>query len=191
VINRKFWPFPLLVLLLVGCSPETISLIAPLGTAQHHVNAGRHLLAYGKPEAALREFARARELDPRFVPAMIGEALAHGLNGDFALAMESLDRANAAADATDAKVAVHIGLMRIYSLGREKIRPDWFNAVESEFAAALANNPRSGEAYFYMGQTHEQAANQAKAAVMYERVIELGQSHVPEAAANLARLRSR
>jgi len=191
VVYRCGWFFWLLVVLLAGCGPETISLIAPLGTAQHHVNAGHRLLDYGKPEAALREFSRARDLNPDFVPAYLGEALAHANDRRFDLAMENMHRANLMAGSADEKVAVHVGYMRIYTMGRDAVIIDWLKGTESEFAAALANNSRSAEAFYYMGEAYRQAGLNAKAATMYQRVVELEKGYTEAAGEKLAEVKGR
>jgi len=191
VVKRCGWLLGLIVIVLAGCGPETISLVAPLGSAQHHVNAGHNLLTYGKSDAALQEFTRARDIRPDFVPAYVGQAMAHGLRGNFDLALENMHRANVMAESTEEKVGVHVGYMRIYTLGREAVIVNWLKGVESEFAAALANNPRSAEAFFYMGEAYRQAANNARAVDMYQRVLDLGKGLTGEAKEKLAVLKAR
>ncbi len=53
-----------------------------LDTPVHHVNNGNTLLKSGKIDDALREFNRARELDPNYSAAYVGLSLVYGLKGD-------------------------------------------------------------------------------------------------------------
>lgn len=191
MVYRCSWRVWALVIVMAGCGPQTISLVAPLGTAQHHVNAGHNLLSYGKTEAALREFGRARDLSPDFVPAHVGQAMANGIAGNYALALENMHRANLLADSTEEKVGVHVGYMRLYTMGRDAVIVDWLKGTESEFAAALANNPRSAEAFYFMGEAYRQAGHNAKAADMYQRVVELNKGCVDEATEKLAGLKGK
>ena len=72
---RKLLPLlPLVCLLtLVSCGPETILLRPNLDSPSQHVDNGYKLMAYGKTDAAVREFKRSIELDAEYAPAYVGQ----------------------------------------------------------------------------------------------------------------------
>jgi tetratricopeptide (TPR) repeat protein len=53
-----------------------------LDTPVNHVNNGNILLKAGKIDDALREFSRAKKLDPNYSPAYVGLGLVYGIKGD-------------------------------------------------------------------------------------------------------------
>lgn len=81
------------MVLLWGCGPETIWLRPGLDTPSQHVSNGHQLLKRAKVEDAVREFERARELDPAYSPAFVGLAIARGRSGDVRGGLEILEQA--------------------------------------------------------------------------------------------------
>ena len=63
----------------ISCGPKTILLRPRLDTPAHHIDNGYKLMAYGKIEAAIREFERAKELDASCAPAYVGLGIAYGM----------------------------------------------------------------------------------------------------------------
>jgi tetratricopeptide (TPR) repeat protein len=70
------------VFLLLSCATTPMGTNSWLDTPVHHVNNGNTLLKSGKIDDALREFNRARELDPNYSSAYVGLSLVYGLKGD-------------------------------------------------------------------------------------------------------------
>jgi tetratricopeptide (TPR) repeat protein len=64
---------------------------------------GEVLLRQGDSAGALRDFARARELDPKLKGVLLSRALAQYLSGDRSAALQSLDRAAASGLADEAR----------------------------------------------------------------------------------------
>jgi tetratricopeptide (TPR) repeat protein len=79
--------------LIVGCGPDTIFLRQGLDTPAQHVENGHQLLQRGKLEDALREFNRAKELDPLCVKAYVGLSIALARRGDLTAASATMDQA--------------------------------------------------------------------------------------------------
>jgi tetratricopeptide (TPR) repeat protein len=67
-----------------ACGPETILLRPSLDTPAHHVENGYKLMAYGKIDAAMQEFSRAKELNETYAPAYVGLGIACGKKGQLA-----------------------------------------------------------------------------------------------------------
>ena len=72
----------LYVFFLYACAPTSMESNYWLDTPVHHVRNGNTLLKAGKIDDALREFNRAKELDPDYSPAYVGLSLVYGLRGD-------------------------------------------------------------------------------------------------------------
>ena len=85
--SMKFWKrylflAGLCVFFLFACAPTTMERNSWLDTPVHHVKNGNTLLKSGKIDDALREFNRAKELDPNYSSAYVGLSLVYGLKGD-------------------------------------------------------------------------------------------------------------
>ena len=72
----------IIVLIIVGCGPDTIFVRPELDTPALHVSNGNRFLEQDKWEDARREFERAKYLDPYCTEAYIGLAIGYGRNGN-------------------------------------------------------------------------------------------------------------
>lgn len=100
----------IMVILIMGCGPDTIFLRPALDTPQQHVKNGHNLLARGKLDAANAEFVRAKSLDHRYAPAYVGLALVQGHRGDVRGGLETLNQAMGLAATSDEIAAVNQGI---------------------------------------------------------------------------------
>ena len=82
-----------MLLLTIGCGPDSIFIRQGLDTPSHHVNNGNQFLNSEKFDAALDEFNRAIELDPNFSPAYVGLGLIAGHSGDPEKGLEIMEKA--------------------------------------------------------------------------------------------------
>ena len=80
--KQYFFLAGLCVFFLFACATTPTGTNAWLDTPVHHVNNGNTLLKSGKIDDALREFNRAKELDPNYSSAYVGLSLVYGLKGD-------------------------------------------------------------------------------------------------------------
>lgn len=94
---------------MASCGPETIFLKPPLDTPQRHVENGNKFLSHGKISDAKREFEQAKTLDPQYVPAIIGDALAHGYAGEKEASLRLMQKAQGMAETQKDKTAVKKG----------------------------------------------------------------------------------
>ena len=78
---------------LYACAPASMESNYWLDTPEHHVHNGNTLLKAGKVDDALREYSRAKELDPNYLPAYVGLSLVYGLKGDDATSAMYLKKA--------------------------------------------------------------------------------------------------
>ena len=103
-------------IVIIGCGPETIRLMAGLDTPSHHVYNGKNLLQRGKFEAARQEFTRATELDPNYSPAYVGLGLVFGRQGDIEKAYEYMAMAEELATDEEQKADVADGYEELNEL---------------------------------------------------------------------------
>lgn len=110
---QSFW---WVLILLIGCGPDTIFLRPALDTPAQHLVNGNTLLDQGKWRDAGREFERARELDPFFTEAYVGMAMALGHEGDFETAARVLDQARQTAMSAEQREHVAKGEAQLHQM---------------------------------------------------------------------------
>lgn len=79
---RHALPIVFLLGIIASCSPTAVNLKSGIDTPRQHVENGMKLLEAGKPADALREFNRAKELDPNYPPVYVGLGLTAGMQGE-------------------------------------------------------------------------------------------------------------
>jgi lipoprotein NlpI len=135
----------------------------------------------GKIEAAVREFNRAKELDPSFAPAHIGMGMAYGFQRKFEKALTALDTAGNNINGKEERIDLLTARMRIYLMGREKMDPGWLSVIETNFKEARNLAPNNPELYFFMGLAYKMANDYNKAADQFSKVLRLDKGYVEEA----------
>ena len=101
------------LLTLVSCGPETIILRPSLDSPVQHVDNGYKLMAYGKTDAAIREFKRSMELDSGYAPAYVGLGIVYGMEGDLARGRILMEKARTLARSEEHKKEVEMGFERL------------------------------------------------------------------------------
>ena len=169
------------IFFLSACGPQAVAPEAEFDTPAHHVKNGHKLLKSGQIDAALREFNRAKELDPKHSPAYVGLGLVHGVKGEFDNGFKAMKMAQRYADGKEQKVAVNVGYMRLYIMGGEKVQKNWLQEVNARFNNAIGYIPDLPEPYFYMGVAYKNSYKFQKAAANFTKVLELDKGFVKEA----------
>ncbi len=169
------------IFFLSACGPQAVAPEAEFDTPAHHVKNGHKLLKSGKTDAALREFNRARELDPKHSPAYVGLGLVQGVQGEFDQGFKAMKMAQRYADGQEQKVDVDVGYMRLYIMGGEKVEKNWLKEVNTSFNNAIRYIPDLPEPYFYMGVAYKNSYKFPKAAANFTKVLELDKGFVAEA----------
>jgi tetratricopeptide (TPR) repeat protein len=108
-------------LALVSCGPETILLRPSLDTPSHHVDNGYKLMAYGKTDAAVREFKRSMELNPEYAPAYVGLGIVYGMQGDLEQGRTLMRKAKSLARNGEQKKEVEMGFERLDYIEAEEL----------------------------------------------------------------------
>ena len=107
------------LLTLVSCGPETILLRPSLDTPSQHVDNGYKLMAYGKTDAAIREFERSLELDPEYAPAYVGLGIVYGMIGDLDQGRALMEKAKTLARNEEQRKEVEMGSERLDYMAQE------------------------------------------------------------------------
>ncbi|MBU0986667.1 MAG: hypothetical protein KKH68_05370, partial [Proteobacteria bacterium] len=182
VVRKIFYVMTgLCILLLFACGPKVVAPEAELDTPGHHVNNGYKLLKTGKLDAALREFNRARELDPKHSPAYMGLGLVHGFKGEYDDGFKAMKKADKYAEGKEQKAAVNVGFMRLYIMGADRVTTNWLAEVESRFNTSIGYVRDLPDPYFYMGVAYKNSYKLQPAAAQFVKVLELGKEFVQEA----------
>ena len=170
--NLLFVIAGLCLLVLSACGPKAMAPEAELDTPMHHVKNGNKMLKAGKIDAAFREFNRAKELDPKYSPAYVGLGLVYGLKGEYENGFKHLKIGNKYADGNEQKIAVNVGYMRLFIMGKDKIDKDWLEEVESKFKRSINIDPEVSAPYFYMGIAYKMSFEFQKAAGQFSKVLD-------------------
>lgn len=160
--------------LMVGCGPKPVAPQAELDTPDHHVSNGNKLLKEGNIEDALREFNRAKDLDPDYSPAYVGIGLVRGKGGAFDKGIDSMKKAEGLAKTEQQKYVVDVGYMRLYTMGQESLSKKWVKQVEKYFKKAVKIDPQESAAYYYMGIAYKMNKNFDFAKLQLSNVLERG-----------------
>lgn len=163
--------------LLVGCAARTPTPVIQVDRPEHYHQNGLLFLQKGEVESALHEFERARALDPKFAPALVGIAMVRGARGDYPGAFAALTEAG-----TPAARATAIRL-----LGEQR-GEGWLARAEAEFEVGRRQDANEPALYYHMGRAREAAQEYGKAAGLYRTVLALNRDLVEEAAAGLQRV---
>ena len=105
---------------LLSCGPETIVLRPSLDTPSQHVDNGYKLMAYGKIDAAIREFKRSMELDAGYSPAYVGLGILYGMQGDLDRGRSLMEEAQALAKNDEQRKEVELGFERLEYIAQEE-----------------------------------------------------------------------
>jgi len=169
------------VLFLFACGPKAMAPKAELDTPGHHVTNGNKLLKAGKIDIAYREFNRAKELNPKFSPAYVGLGLVEGFRNDFIKGLKTMKTAKKYARGDEQKIAVNVGFMRLYIMGKENVDKNWLKLVEEEFDKAILIAKDVSEPYFHMGLAYKMSYKFRQAVDQFSRVLELDNGYIAEA----------
>jgi hypothetical protein len=164
---------------IISCGAKAVKPVSEMDTPEHHFYTGMKFLDQGKYPDAKVEFDRAITLDPKYSKAYAGNGLVAAYLGDIKAANDSMKQAWKFAKKDDEKIFVHVSRIRLYTLG--KAEKNWINNAKSEFDKAIAIDPKSPAAYYFMGIAYKTALDFANAGQMFKQVIDFNRDYVKEA----------
>lgn len=103
----------------IACGAETILLRPSLDTPSHHIDNGYKLMAYGKLDAAIQEFNRARELNATSAPAYVGLGIAYGMKSNLEKGRALMEQAQKLARDDEERKEVEMGFERLDYIEKE------------------------------------------------------------------------
>ncbi|MFV9646909.1 MAG: S-layer homology domain-containing protein, partial [Desulfobacterales bacterium] len=169
------------LLFFYACGPKLRALKVKLDTPEHHVANGNKLLKAGKIDVAFREFNIAKKMNPQFSPAYVGLGLVDGFRDNFKNGLKTMKEARKYAQGDEQKIAVNVGFMRLYIMGKENVDNNWLKLVEEEFDKAILIDRTVSEPYFHMGLAYKMSYKFRQAADQFSIVLELDKGYIAEA----------
>lgn len=158
--------FPIVALLIFsGCGPKQRAAEGLLDTPESHYNQGMRKLEQGELDAAQKQFEDALLLDAKYAPAHAGLSLVYAERASEIADPKSKERKNLlkkgddhldkAKDLDDKDVRIWIAQIRFYSTSKKGDK--WLKDCEKALKKALKINPKSDEAYYFMGLAYKEA----------------------------------
>jgi tetratricopeptide (TPR) repeat protein len=175
---------------LFSCIPEIIPQEALLDTPSRHYSNGMKLFEAGKIDVSFEEFNRALELDGEYAPGYVGLGLVAGKKGYYEDAMKNMETAGFYTRNRQESVMIHVGIMRIHIMGREKISQNWLENIEERYKRAILSAPEIPDPYFFMGLAYTVAGKSDRALEQFIRVAELNREFAPEASAYISKIQN-
>jgi tetratricopeptide (TPR) repeat protein len=162
-----------LALNLVACGAPSIPPQSPLDTAEIHFSRGVDLFDSGRVDDALRQFERARSLEPDFPGVQVGSALISMSQGQYWQARQDLKKA---LHADRNLIEGYITLGRVIAaegLGRGYDNDAWVEEALKPLKQAQRRAPQHDKVAYYQGVVQMQAGNIAESRQAFTRVIKL------------------
>jgi len=164
---------------LISCAKVERKPLSYLDTSEHHTYTGIKLMNQGKYSDAEREFDMALQLNPKFSRAYGGGGLVSAYKGDFDEAFDLMEKAEKYAKDQDEKTFAYVGNIRLYTMSKKK--KDWLKRAEEQFDKAVALDPKSSAAYFFMGIAYKYGLEFTKAGESFARVLDLNEDYLEQA----------
>ncbi len=162
-----------------SCSTADRTAMRFLDTAEHHTYTGIVLIEQEKYDDAEREFERAVQLNDKSALGYAGLALIRAGRGQTEEAFRLAEQAEQCARNERERLFIHVARIRLYTLSR---RPaNWVELTQQEFEGAIAVDPRSAPAYYFMGLARMRNHEFGKAARHFIKVLDLNDGYIEQA----------
>ncbi len=168
-----------LLISVIGCGPKPIKEQSVLDTPENHFSRGMIEFEKGNLGAAMKEFERAKALNPDYGEAYSGMGLVFAAQAVKAsdqkatkkLFEQAYDMADKGIDKNDKSLDVHIIKGRIITMERKG--DDWVEKAAKAFKKATKINPNSDKAWYYLGLTYKQGFQFSDAVDAFRKVVAL------------------
>ncbi len=166
---------------LFGCGQGSRAPMSAAETPEYHVANGDKLLEMGRPGAAKEEYDMAVEMAPEYSPAYVGLALVAAATQDHELAGRRLETAGNHATTDEQRIRVHVGYIRMYTMGKEHFGDRWLVRAEKSYDDAVRIDPDAPAPHFHMARAYRAGYDFSMATDLYAKVIDLGGEYVGRA----------
>ena len=157
----------IVMLAFFSCGPKPIDKESILDTPEMHYRQGNHELQAGHLQDALKEFERAKALDPDYPGAFVGIGMVALEKKDFKVALDWIDKGLG----KDKKfIDAHIAKGVVFMKQGEK---NWLKKTIKSLDEALNIKPDSEKALYFKGVAYKNAYQFSEAAAEFRKVIEL------------------
>jgi tetratricopeptide (TPR) repeat protein len=164
---------------IIGCGPKPVKEQSVLDTPENHFSRGMVEFEKDNLAEALKEFERAKALNPDYAEAYSGMALVQAQRAKNAvdekvtkeLFKKAYDLADKGIDKNDKSIDVHIIKGRIITMERDG--DDWVEKAAKSFEKATKINPKSDKAWYYLGITYKEGFEFGSAVNAFRTVVEL------------------
>ncbi len=164
-----------------GCGPKQRAAEGLLDTPESHYNQGIRKFDAGDLDAAEARFKDALLLDKDFAPAHAGLSMVYAALGSEIKDPKSKirkeyfksaeDHLGDAKGLDDSDIRVWIAYIRCYAIMQKD--DNWIKDCEKGLSKALKIDPRSDEAYYYMGLAYKQAFSFRSSEDMLRNAIDI------------------
>jgi len=175
------------IVLGLGCTSDRMTREPFLDSPGHHVESGFKLMEKGRLGDAGREFAFARQLDPKYSPAHRGLGLVLGLKGEFQSAFAAMELAQKNAVSEEEEILAQVGFIRLYTMSRKE---GWLRAAEDHFALAEIMTRDDPAVYYYMAMAYEIGGRFGDAEKAFRKVLEINRFFMIESYDHLKWIRT-
>lgn len=166
---------------LVACGPKPVKPESAMDSPEHHVSTGYRMLKSGEIDKALNAFNRAKDLDPKFAPAYVGLSLANATQGNYKAAEKLMEDADKYAKSNQDRKSVHVGFIRLYTMGQDTLDKNWIDKAKKHFDRARKLSKNDPEIHYYMAMAYRTAFKFPEASSEFARVLEINTRFVAEA----------
>lgn len=167
-----------MIMVATSCASPDRTPMSFLDTSEHHTYTGMVLMKQDKVSDAEREFALAIKLNRESSLGHAGIALVNAHRGNLKSAFESVGKAEQFARRDRERLFAHIVKIQLYTTSRQS---GWIDRAEEEFRSAMAIDPRSSAAWYFMGRALMMNYEFSRAGVHFIKVLDLNDEYIEQA----------
>jgi hypothetical protein len=163
----------------VQCGTEKkVSPVSVMDRPEVHYDLGMKKLESQEIKAAISEFQRAVDLDPKYSPAYSGLAIASAMNGEEKAAYENLEKAKKEAKKVENKLIYHTAAIRVETA---LLGENWLDKSKDHYEKGSGLEGGKAELTYFYGVANESAQEFDAAMGLYRQVIDMKEGRVIEA----------
>lgn len=175
-----------MIMAAASCATPERTPMSFLDTSEHHTFTGMVLMKQDKVSDAEREFSLALKLNRESSLGHAGIALVNAHRGNLKGAFESAGKAEQYARRDRERLFAHIVNIQLHTMSRQS---GWMDRAEEEFRSAMAIDPRSSAAWYFMGRALMMNYEFSRAGRHFIKVLDLNDEYIEQADAAWKRMK--